>query len=168
MLELSTECDDCLHIDAFLDSHGHEGEFELFLEELNGLDPDVSACSTAQAPSTGASPLLGSSTAIPRQPEALEDFGCGQVSNIVHQTRASSPVAVAEATTLADLPTRAEARTAKLRAKNRRAQKAYRERRKVWSSVFATWYVWVQSSSCLLYTSPSPRDATLSRMPSSA
>ena len=25
-----------------------------------------------------------------------------------------------------------------------------------------------QSSSCLLYTSPSPRDATLSRMPSSA
>ena len=26
----------------------------------------------------------------------------------------------------------------------------------------------IQSNSCLLYTSPSPRDATLSRMPSSA
>ena len=28
--------------------------------------------------------------------------------------------------------------------------------------------VWVQADVCLLYTSPSPRDATLSRMPSSA
>ena len=28
--------------------------------------------------------------------------------------------------------------------------------------------VWRQSKTCLLYTSPSPRDATLSRMPSSA
>ena len=28
--------------------------------------------------------------------------------------------------------------------------------------------VWGETSSCLLYTSPSPRDATLSRMPSSA
>ena len=27
---------------------------------------------------------------------------------------------------------------------------------------------WARSGSCLLYTSPSPRDATLSRMPSSA
>ena len=27
---------------------------------------------------------------------------------------------------------------------------------------------WFKASSCLLYTSPSPRDATLSRMPSSA
>ena len=27
---------------------------------------------------------------------------------------------------------------------------------------------WLQSRGCLLYTSPSPRDATLSRMPSSA
>ena len=29
-------------------------------------------------------------------------------------------------------------------------------------------YVWSSNNSCLLYTSPSPRDATLSRMPSSA
>ena len=28
--------------------------------------------------------------------------------------------------------------------------------------------VWVDNEACLLYTSPSPRDATLSRMPSSA
>ena len=32
-----------------------------------------------------------------------------------------------------------------------------------------TYTMWMQmSNSCLLYTSPSPRDATLSRMPSSA
>ena len=30
------------------------------------------------------------------------------------------------------------------------------------------WYTNYQSRNCLLYTSPSPRDATLSRMPSSA
>ena len=30
------------------------------------------------------------------------------------------------------------------------------------------WVVGVQCQICLLYTSPSPRDATLSRMPSSA
>ena len=29
-------------------------------------------------------------------------------------------------------------------------------------------YYWLEASDCLLYTSPSPRDATLSRMPSSA
>ena len=29
-------------------------------------------------------------------------------------------------------------------------------------------FQWIQSYGCLLYTSPSPRDATLSRMPSSA
>ena len=29
-------------------------------------------------------------------------------------------------------------------------------------------WVWGQARTCLLYTSPSPRDATLSRMPSSA
>ena len=28
--------------------------------------------------------------------------------------------------------------------------------------------IWLQFENCLLYTSPSPRDATLSRMPSSA
>ena len=28
--------------------------------------------------------------------------------------------------------------------------------------------IWIYVGSCLLYTSPSPRDATLSRMPSSA
>ena len=33
---------------------------------------------------------------------------------------------------------------------------------------FINWYAWTYISSCLLYTSPSPRDATLSRMPSSA
>ena len=35
----------------------------------------------------------------------------------------------------------------------------------------ATWAAWGESATytpCLLYTSPSPRDATLSRMPSSA
>ena len=32
----------------------------------------------------------------------------------------------------------------------------------------ALWEIAEQSKSCLLYTSPSPRDATLSRMPSSA
>ena len=31
-----------------------------------------------------------------------------------------------------------------------------------------SWYTHGLASSCLLYTSPSPRDATLSRMPSSA
>ena len=30
------------------------------------------------------------------------------------------------------------------------------------------WYQDVRNGACLLYTSPSPRDATLSRMPSSA
>ena len=30
------------------------------------------------------------------------------------------------------------------------------------------WHCWVCNAGCLLYTSPSPRDATLSRMPSSA
>ena len=40
---------------------------------------------------------------------------------------------------------------------------------KMWttSAHFADWY-WVGARTCLLYTSPSPRDATLSRMPSSA
>ena len=33
---------------------------------------------------------------------------------------------------------------------------------------FSTLSVWLKESNCLLYTSPSPRDATLSRMPSSA
>ena len=42
---------------------------------------------------------------------------------------------------------------------------------KVTSAVFrdvSAWYHIVVSYDCLLYTSPSPRDATLSRMPSSA
>ena len=33
---------------------------------------------------------------------------------------------------------------------------------------YVTQWISVQSVGCLLYTSPSPRDATLSRMPSSA
>ena len=33
-------------------------------------------------------------------------------------------------------------------------------------TIFITW--WLQSLGCLLYTSPSPRDRTRSRMPSSA
>ena len=39
-----------------------------------------------------------------------------------------------------------------------------------WLSADARWPVWtsLRLYSCLLYTSPSPRDATLSRMPSSA
>ena len=43
----------------------------------------------------------------------------------------------------------------------------------VWTSLylmmtFSIWLYWHTKNSCLLYTSPSPRDATLSRMPSSA
>ena len=33
---------------------------------------------------------------------------------------------------------------------------------------FASWMLWVELCGCLLYTSPSPRDGLLSRMPSSA
>ena len=35
-------------------------------------------------------------------------------------------------------------------------------------SVHPVWNAFAVSGDCLLYTSPSPRDATLSRMPSSA
>ena len=35
-------------------------------------------------------------------------------------------------------------------------------------SYVGNWFIYIQTMHCLLYTSPSPRDATLSRMPSSA
>ena len=39
----------------------------------------------------------------------------------------------------------------------------------LWTLVFERWwYFRTEHKNCLLYTSPSPRDATLSRMPSSA
>ena len=38
----------------------------------------------------------------------------------------------------------------------------------IYTGLFVAWYAWRYGWSCLLYTSPSPRDATLSRMPSSA
>ena len=43
----------------------------------------------------------------------------------------------------------------------------------VWTTLYlmmtlAIWFYWHNKNSCLLYTSPSPRDGLLSRMPSSA
>ena len=38
----------------------------------------------------------------------------------------------------------------------------------VWDDGSSSWKTWNGSSGCLLYTSPSPRDRLLSRMPSSA
>ena len=38
----------------------------------------------------------------------------------------------------------------------------------MWTMAHGTWQDWLWPNICLLYTSPSPRDATLSRMPSSA
>ena len=35
-------------------------------------------------------------------------------------------------------------------------------------NIVGFWFLWDRSPSCLLYTSPSPRDRTRSRMPSSA
>ena len=54
---------------------------------------------------------------------------------------------------------------------NSEIRKIYREkeRLKPWDTLVASDNLnWNQFSNCLLYTSPSPRDATLSRMPSSA
>ena len=38
----------------------------------------------------------------------------------------------------------------------------------IFTAVLGTWMLRAQGLSCLLYTSPSPRDGLLSRMPSSA
>ena len=40
--------------------------------------------------------------------------------------------------------------------------------KQVFDRLAGTWTYWGWKGNCLLYTSPSPRDATLSRMPSSA
>ena len=37
-----------------------------------------------------------------------------------------------------------------------------------WNAPFAKWFVDGKINACLLYTSPSPRDRSVSRMPSSA
>ena len=49
-----------------------------------------------------------------------------------------------------------------------KAKAIVKARVKKWPSAYASGQLVQQYKNCLLYTSPSPRDATLSRMPSSA
>lgn len=128
MLDLSLDYDVSSTINVFHDSDSTDADFTEFLESLS--EHAVFSRTTARAPSEEGIPLR-CKTPAPGLHAGTDAAETGFQVSVSDRRCGNSPAAPENCVSPGSLPTRAEASKARVRAKNRRNQKAYRERLKV-------------------------------------